>query len=325
MINYSAVQRGLFCVTSYHTLDCSEKKRDTYSFEEICLPPQNSEATIKQGQSGYFRRKNANYSLLDENGIIRTRTEKGEAVYVKKGDVIVGKLVVTGSKSGEENKVDASVVIQPGEEGVVDRVYTVITPNGYKLVKVVIRVMRMPTLGDKLASKMGQKGTIGMIYRQEDMPFCPSGVVPDIIISPSCIPSRMTISQLIECALGKECAVFGKYEDATPFTENSTNVADKLVDRVGEVIQEYGLQSQGFETMYNGMTGEPMNARIFIGPTYYQRLKHMVDDKMHARATGQITVLTRQPLEGRARDGGLRFGDAKTPQWYVKILLVYVR
>jgi acid phosphatase class B len=738
MLNLSSIQRGMFCLTSYHTIDCSEKKRDTYSFEEICMPPKNSEPDVKVGQPGYFRRKNANYSLLDENGVIRPRERfengrwVGPATVVKKGDVLIGKVVVTTDKSSAETKIDASVIIQPGEEGTIDRVHVVITPNGYKLVKIVIRVTREPTLGDKLASRAAQKGTIGMVYRQEDMPFTQQGITPDIIINPlclgkdshislsdgtceridkivknekeysvrtvdplnfqekitaisdsfairptkpmvsvktwsgreiictddhqfltaqnewkkaselkpnqdmltivhctkrlceegelpnlaldsipyrkqlesfvlterklqilarllgaietdghlcvrsgteaktmryrvlfyigeeedandmardiislgfpppssrcvvtqkdgkpymktwrveakpalgyilhslgahtgrksvsekifpkwlinasketkrqflcgiqggdgsyvavnvktvqqqirirstkmtarnsvfdshleymgaiqnlfielginctirieqpkdknskeigiaisvkmenlekytdlisyaycnhkqrrsrlpieflrlrnrgihmpftkmqefmrkdtvamyvesvtsvptenlvydfatcadthsfvansivvhNCMPSRMTINQLIECALGKECAINGTYGDATPFTTGSVNVADKLTERVGKNLHDYGFQAQGWETMYNGMTGEMINARIFIGPTYYQRLKHMVDDKMHARAQGHVTMLTRQPLEGRSRDGGLRFGE----------------
>lgn len=198
MLNASSVQRGLFCLTSYHTIDASEKKRDTYSYEEICVPPQSSGKNIEPTDPRYFRRKNANYSLLDENGIVRHRIPRpgdpegvGHSVYVKKGDVLVGKVVVTGNKGGEETKVDASVVVQQGEEGYIDKVHVMLTPNGYKLVKIVIRVSRVPTVGDKLASAMAQKGTIGMLYRQEDMPFSGrSGIVPDLIISPSCIPSQ---------------------------------------------------------------------------------------------------------------------------------------
>jgi DNA-directed RNA polymerase beta subunit len=648
MLNFSAVQRGLFCLTSYHTIDCIEKKRDTYSLEEICLPPLNSDTNIKEGDSKYFKRKNANYSYLDKYGIIKTRDDKGQPIVVKKGDVIIGKIVITGNKNREQTRTDASVVIDSGEEGTIDRVIVTITPNGYKLVKVIIRVYRSPTIGDKLAcydtetevlttngwisikditvehkvaclikdteleyhnpvkiqnydykgkmyhvktdkidllvtpnhrmyvgnsigkdfkmeradeiygktssyklnidkwkpkqclksftlqevgnlpelniplkewceffgiwitkgksdvcfldntksnvltitdnekiideiynyvkvlekynlkpfkrelntlylqddrlvkylsslntkmvdkyipkwcfnlnmkytryliqgillgnkyngdsmiiyetpsiklrddlsilcvhagwscnyylkdlkedasqywvlniyksqkhvvnrynnlekqrdswvdydakvycctvptekgiiyvrrkgksvwsgqSRAGQKGTIGMMYMQHDMPFTSSGIVPDIIINPCCIPSRMTINQLIECALGKECTAIGNYADATPFTDNSLNAADKIVERANNSIEKYGFHSQGYETMYNGMTGEMMEAKIFIGPTYYQRLKHMVDDKMHARAKGNVTMLTRQAAEGRSRDGGLRFGE----------------
>jgi DNA-directed RNA polymerase II subunit RPB2 len=315
MLNLSSIQRGLFCLTSYHSIDCCEKKRDTYSFEEICLPPPNSDPSIKEGQPNYFRRRNANYSLLDKNGVVRPREKfvdgkwVGAATVVKKNDVIIGKVIVSGNKSTEESRTDASIIIQPGEEGTIDQVHTMITPNGYKLVKIVIRITREPTLGDKLASRAAQKGTIGMVYRQEDMPFTSQGITPDIIINPLCMPSRMTINQLVETALGKECVIKGIYGDATPFTEQSVNVADKLVKRLEQNLQGHGFQSQGWERMYNGMTGEMIKTRIFIGPTYYQRLKHMVDDKMHARAQGNVTMLTRQPLEGRSRDGGLRFGE----------------
>lgn len=172
MVNQSSIQKGMFRLTSYHTIDCIEKKRDTYSVEEICIPPRNNTDDLKPEDKGYFRRKNANYSLLDENGIVRPRQEiktknssgqtviERPATVVKKGDVIIGKVIVTGSKTGEETKVDASVVIQPGEEGIIDRVHVMITPNGYKLVKVVIRVTREPTLGDKLASRSDRTGRV---------------------------------------------------------------------------------------------------------------------------------------------------------------------
>lgn len=325
MLNLSSAQRGLFRLTSYHTIDTVERKRDAYTSEVICVPPRNSDPSIKEGEPGYFKRKNANYSLLDENGIVKPRIQS-EACYVsknsekrfysynpatvvKKGDVLIGKVITTSNKNGEETKLDDSIVVQPGEEGTVDRVFITTTPNGYKLVKIVIRVTREPTLGDKLASRAAQKGTIGMIYSQENMPFNSQGIQPDIIINPCCIPSRMTINQLIECVLGKECTMSGEYGDVTPFTENSVNVADKIVGKISSRIKDYGFQSQGYETLYNGMTGEQIKAQIFMGPTYYQRLKHMVDDKLHARARGHVTMLTRQPLEGRARDGGHRFGE----------------
>jgi DNA-directed RNA polymerase beta subunit len=309
IMNASSVDRGLFVIQSYHTIDCIEKKRDTYSTEEIRLVPQNSPPEIKEGEPGYFRRKRANYNLLDKNGVVMKRLPKGPEVVLQKGDVIVSKVIITGSKSGHETLTDASIVIQPGEEGTVHDVITEITPNGYKLVKVVIKVTRAPTLGDKIASRMAQKSTICMMYKQEDMPFTASGIVPDLIMNPLAIPSRMTTNQLIECVLGKAGCMDGTFADATPFTPESENVSEKLVEKMGKSLRKYGFQAQGWERMYNGMTGEMMDAQIFIGPTYYQRLKHMVDDKMHARATGHVTMLTRQPPEGRAKDGGLRFGE----------------
>lgn len=327
MMNKSSIERGLFCLTSYHTVECSEKKRDTYSVEKIQMPPQNSDPAIKEGQEGYFRRRiGANYALLDENGIVRPRLNN-RCTMLKKGDVIVGKITINSTKSGQETLIDSSVVIQSDTEGTVDRVMVLRGANDVKLVKVVIRVARQPIIGDKMASRAAQKGTIGMIYPQEDMPFTASGIVPDIIMNPLALPSRMTTNQLLECILGKKCALTGTYGDATPFTEYSENVAKKITEDIEKVLEGYGWKEQkgnsgsqskiyplleskyGMETMRNGFTGEEFQAKIFIGPTFYQRLKHMVDDKMHGRSTGAVVSLTRQPAEGRSRDGGLRFGE----------------
>jgi DNA-directed RNA polymerase II subunit RPB2 len=305
IMNEGAVQRGLFSETSYRTISEQENRRNSStSTERICLPPLDK------------RRKDVNYNLLDDNGIIRKRMPNGSAVQVRKGDVVVGKTVTrtikkeetVGGKTviyTEEDIMDCSLIIKGGEEGIVDKVFNITTPNGYKLIKVKIRQQKIPEVGDKFASREAQKGTCGMIYPQIDMPFTSEGIVPDLIINPHCIPSRMTINQLMECILGKNCAIEGVYGDATPFTENSVDVAEKLCERLGKT----GYESHGFETLYNGMTGEPIEAKIFIGPTYYQRLKHMVSDKIHARAHGHVTTLTRQPMEGRSRDGGLRFGE----------------
>lgn len=301
ILNHSAIQRGLFWATTYRT-HTEEEKKQGYSADRISVPPLNK------------RRGDVNYGLLDENGIVRLRHPKwkdsngkvhgGGAVYVQKGDVIIGKVSVHSDKSGNEDLSDCSLVIKKGEEGYVDRIFTSITPNGYKLVKVVIRKVRIPEIGDKFASRAAQKGTVGMVYSQENMPFTCEGITPDIIINPHCIPSRMTINQLMESVLGKSAVFEGKFGDATPFTSSSVDIAEDLCDRLGM----QGYNRCGNEVLYNGMTGEPMGS-FFIGPVYYQRLKHLVSDKMHARATGPVTTLTRQPLEGRSRDGGLRFGE----------------
>jgi len=626
ILNYSAVQRGLFWATTYKTHSDEEKKQG-YNSEKICIPPIDR------------RKHDANYGLLDENGIVRLRHPKwidekgkirgGDALFVKKGDVIIGKISIQSDKSGNEIFSDCSVVIGKGEEGYIDRIFSTITPNGYKLVKIVIRSLRIPEVGDKFASRAAQKGTVGMVYKQEDMPFTREGIVPDIIINPhclaedheiltehgfmnwkeakqaydkgilriagydhqtgrlvyeqptafilnetktqemiefthmiekvsllvttdhdmfakqtkplesdykkikaqelmfsevfkftgkarfgfegnitgipflellalntyekliaffelygylvgdnclrfgfdllstddwlkkrfeilvlvptidytyensiftiinknwlsvlspdhttgkrlakwvwnlpidltrsilsgltcsrniiytsshkfrddvvrlylhcgysshfeisqnlwkisytnidpilhsnndvkkvqytgltwcvtmphgfiitrrakrdsndivveasrpiitgQCIPSRMTINQLIESVMGKSCTINGKYGDATPFTKESKNIAEEACKTLGML----GYESTGKEILMNGMTGENMGM-FFIGPVYYQRLKHLVSDKMHARATGPVTTLTRQPLEGRSRDGGQRFGE----------------
>lgn len=151
-------------------------------------------------------------------------------------------------------------------------------------------------------SRHGQKGTLGMVYNQEDMPFTEDGIVPDIIINPHAIPSRMTIGHLIECLLGKVSVLAGREGDSTPFT-------GLQVSEIAEALEQYGFAGDGTEVLYNGDSGEPLPARIFIGPTYYQRLKHMVKDKRHSRSSGPVTKLTRQPLEGRSKEGGLRFGE----------------
>lgn len=165
-----------------------------------------------------------------------------------------------------------------------------------------MRTTKVPQIGDKFASRHGQKGTIGITYRHEDMPFTAEGVVPDLVINPHAIPSRMTVAHLIECLLSKVSTLTGLEGDASPFT-------DVTVEAISELLRQHGYQSRGFELLYHGHTGKKLMAQCFFGPTYYQRLRHMVDDKIHARARGPLQVLTRQPVEGRSRDGGLRFGE----------------
>jgi len=174
--------------------------------------------------------------------------------------------------------------------------------SGFKFVCIKVRSVRTPQIGDKFSSRHGQKGTCGITYRQEDMPWTVEGITPDIIVNPHAIPSRMTIGQLIECLLGKVAAMTGEEGDATPFTSIT-------VEDISKMLHACGYQMRGYEVLYNGHTGRRLDAMIFIGPTYYQRLKHMVDDKIHSRARGPVQILTRQPVEGRSRDGGLRFGE----------------
>ena len=195
-----------------------------------------------------------------------------------------------------------SVVMRSTENGVVDEVLLTTNSNGLRFARVRVRSVRIPQLGDKFSSRHGQKGTVGMTYHQEDMPFTRSGMVPDIIMNPHAIPSRMTIGQLIECVLGKVTLHHGGEGDATPFAAMDTN-------RVVSMLSDLGFQRHGNERLYNGRTGVPFDNLIFIGPVYYQRLKHMVDDKIHARARGPMSMLVRQPLEGRGKHGGLRMGE----------------
>lgn len=289
IMNKSAIERGLFVVTSYRTLVEEEKKQGTYNYETICLPPVDK------------RKRNANYGFLNKRGII----EKKGNVYVSKGDVIIGKILTKSNKNGEDEVFDCSYIIKSGEEGYVDRIIETVTPNGYKMIKVTIRNQKIPEAGDKVASRSAQKGTIGLVMPQEDMPFTQDGITPDILINSLCLPSRMTVSQLLETVLGKACCMEGTYGDATAFSSNSQNIAEHICDR----LEKNGFERTGWEMLYNGMTGLPIKAKIFIGPVFYQRLKHMVSDKIHSRSHGQVTTLTRQPLEGRSREGGLRFGE----------------
>jgi DNA-directed RNA polymerase II subunit RPB2 len=299
ILNQSSIERGMFRSMGFRTIVVEERKKSTMMSESIELTPV------------HIRIKSFNFSKLDERGIVRS------GVFVGSGDVIVSRVQIKTNKQGVLEHSDASVIIKSGEEGYVDRIFYSISPDGYKIVKVKIRSYKIPEIGDKVCSRNAQKGTVGITLRQEDMPFATSGMVPDIIINPLCLPSRMTINQVIECVAAKVAVASGKFKYATPFSHHSTNVVDILCEQ----LHNLGMQRHGYETMYNGITGVMMEAQIFIGPTYYQRLKHLVGAKIHARNHGSIQALTRQPLEGRSRDGGLRFGEMERDCFHYTTLL----
>lgn len=272
ILNKGAVERGLFVSTTYKTITVEEKKKIGNTVETICLPDKE------------YRNNSYNYRNIEKNGLPKKGT------LLQCGDVIVGKIV---TKTNKDSKItyDNSVTVSSSEEGIVDKIFVTKSTDNYKLIKVRIRSLRIPELGDKFASRSAQKGTVGMILPQEDMPFTKDGIVPDIIMNPHALPSRMTISQLLCCVLNKECTINGEYGDCTPFTENSTNIVHKLCDK----LEDSGFERHGYEDMYNGITGEKIKSKIFIGPTYYQKLKHMVKDKVYARSTGNVQLLTQQP------------------------------
>jgi len=288
LMNKSAVDRGLFLSGHLKTYKEEEKKNQNSGDEEkFCIP--NKDYT--------YNYKLANYDKLNPSGIVK------ENIHVKPGDVIIGKTIPYKKKLKDNSYKDNSIVLKNNEGGSVYKVFEGRNGDGYKFCKVQIKNERYGQIGDKFSSRHGQKGTVGMLYRQEDMPFTKDGIVPDIIVNPHAIPSRMTIGQLIECLLGKSGTILGMEGDSTPFTEmDPKKISDILTTHCG--MDEYGN-----EVLYNGLTGEQLLVNIFIGPTFYQRLKHMVVDKYHSRSTGPVVLLTRQPAEGRTRDGGLRFGE----------------
>ena len=291
IMSQSAIDRGLFRSTTYKSYYTSESYRRAILPEKICHPKKVGARNIKRGCD--YGRLNPLDGIIDPGCLVKNNT------------VLVGKV----SHNSDETLRDNSLILRTKVQGVVDRVVVTTTTSAgeedfgsKKLVRVKIRSNRIPQIGDKFSSRHGQKGTIGLTLRQEDLPFTRDGVTPDIIINPHAIPSRMTVGQLVECLLGKVVCMEGGEGDATPFADfNVQNVIDHL--------KMVGFQSRGNEDMINGMSGKRLSAKIFIGPTFYQRLKHMVDDKLHARSHGPTSVLTHQPVQGRAKDGGQRFGE----------------
>ena len=273
LLNQGAVDRGLFRATFYRTYKDDEKKIQSSGREEKFAKPNTK----------YTRgTKPGNYNKLDERGIIR----KDE--YVTSEDIIIGKVLPLKNKfddNGHQLYKDCSTSLRSNESGFVDKVYTDRNADGFRFAKIRMRTERTPIIGDKFASRCAQKGTVGMIYPQEQMPFNDQGISPDLIMNPHAIPSRMTIGQLMECILGKSCAILGGYSDCTPFN----NIP---YDKICDILEKNGFNYSGDEILYSGITGQQMDVKLFFGPTYYQRLKHMVLDKIHCICIENHEILT---------------------------------
>jgi DNA-directed RNA polymerase II subunit RPB2 len=289
LFNKGSIDRGLFLATIYHTE--KDEDKNLYGNEEIrCKPDTKKTKNLKF----------ANYNKINKNGIIPENT------LVEDKDIIISKVLPIKENKNDFTKdikyTDDSTIYRTNEETYIDKNIIDTNGDGYNFCKVRLRAMRKPNIGDKFSSRHGQKGTIGNIIPEQDMPFTADGLKPDIIINPHAIPSRMTIAQLKETLLGKVLLQLGLFGDGTSF-------GDLKIEDIAKKLQNVGYESNGNEILYNGLTGEQLTCSIFIGPAFYQRLKHMVNDKQHSRSIGPMVNLTRQPAEGRARDGGLRFGE----------------
>ncbi|MFC1768891.1 DNA-directed RNA polymerase subunit B [Nanoarchaeota archaeon] len=293
ILNKGSIDRGLGRSSYFRPSVAEELRYAGGLIDEISVPDKN----VK----GYKSEKD--YKYLEEDGIIYPEAK------FKEGDVVIGRTSPPRFLSSldeynlaSSTRRESSVAAKHGEQGIVDFVLLTESEEGNKLIQVRVRDERIPEIGDKFTSRHGQKGVVGLIVPQSDMPFSASGIKPDLIFSPHGIPSRMTISHLIEMVAGKVGSLSGRQINGTTFdAEPEEKLRRELLD--------LGFRENGVETMYNGQTGEIYTAKIFVGNMYYLKLKHMVANKLHSRARGPIQLLTRQPTEGRAKEGGLRLGE----------------
>ena len=291
LINEGSLKRGLFNTTYFSMYEAHE---ESAKVSNTTVNSFFTEIETKQNISGL--KPEFDYSKLDKWGLIKENTPLNDKT------VLIGQL--TSTTDNKDSYIDKSVKPKKGQLGFVDKSFMTEGEEGFRIAKIRIREERIPAIGDKMASRAGQKGTIGLIIPEEDMPFTSDGTRPDLIINPHAIPSRMTIGQLVESLFGKACTMSGAFGDCTAFSVKGSNT-----ETYGPMLTKMGFHSSGNQLLYNGMTGEQIYSEIFMGPTYYMRLKHMVKDKINYRARGPRTALTRQTVQGRANDGGLRIGE----------------
>ena len=289
LINEGAIQRGIFRTTYYSSYQDREESSKITGMT-------NSKFASIEKNNVTGKKKGYDYSFLDDHGLVKENTELNDKI------IVIGK--INSSLTTKDVWTDDSVKPKKGQLGYVDKSFITLGEEGFNVAKVRVREERLPAIGDKMASRAGQKGTLGLIIPEDDMPFTEDGIRPDLIINPHALPSRMTIGQIIESLFGKVCTSYGAFGDCTAFQVKGSNYST-----YAPLLVKAGFNSSGNQILYNGMTGEQLGADIYIGPTYYMRLKHMVKDKINYRARGPNTVLTRQPVQGRANDGGLRIGE----------------
>ncbi len=291
ILNKASVDRGLGRSTYFRPYSSNELNYAGGLKDEIIIPD--------KGTSGY--RTEESYKFLESDGIVYPEAR------LKSGEVVIGKtsppkFLSESREISVKARKEASSVIRQEEKAIIDSVFITQNSEGNKIIQVRTRDLRIPELGDKFATSHGQKGIIGMLISDNDMPFTSRGVKPDLIFNPHGIPGRMTVGYLLELLCGKVGALSGQIMDASGFSgTNSENLEEQL--------KKLGFRYDGKETLYNGVTGRMMESKIFVGNMYYLKLKYMVSNKMHARASGKVTLLTRQPIEGRARGGALRLGE----------------
>jgi len=294
IFNRSALDRGLFRSIKYRTYSIREELNEMTNLRsKICNP-----FLIKDPTVVVHNMKAGNYGKLNENGII------AEGVKADENDIVCGKVIITEryDEEGRQIYLDSSEFIRRAETGTVDKTFYSFDNNGYMYVKVRLRKEKIPELGDKFASRSGQKGIMGMVLNEMDMPVSAKGIRPDMIINPQAFPKRMTISQFVESYFAKGCSLRGFFGDSSPFQTIP-------IEKIADLLNQTGYERYGCELLYNGASGEQLEADIFIGPTYYERLQHQVEDKMHSRAEGAVTMLSKQPTGGRSIGGGLRIGE----------------
>jgi DNA-directed RNA polymerase subunit B len=291
ILNKGSVDRGLARSTYYRPYTSVELNYAGGLRDEITIP--------EKDVSGY--RTEESYRFLEDDGVVYTEAKlnSGEAVI---GKTSPPKFLSEVREISIKAKKEASSVIRQEEHGTIESVFITEDNQGNKVIRVKTRDLRIPELGDKFATSHGQKGIIGAIIPENDVPFTSKGIRPDIIFNPHSIPGRMTVGYLIELLAGKVGCLSGKIVDGTGFA------GQKIEDLEGQ-LEGMGFRMDGKETVYNGVTGKMMNLKIFVGNMYYLKLKYMVSNKMHARASGKVTLLTRQPIEGRAKGGALRLGE----------------